>query len=162
VERLTFDMPFVLIGRDPRNDLHLLHRDVSRRHAYFQMVAGQLHFVDLGSRIGTYAGDKFQRSGLVERPQTLRIGPYPFHLVACAVGAAAPVEPADEGGVGPLQPRKASRLPDLTLELAHRAIKSSLCPVDCELAVVGSSADCQVRLLDPSVSNYHCSLIRTA
>jgi pSer/pThr/pTyr-binding forkhead associated (FHA) protein len=163
VERLTFDMPFVLIGRDPRNDLHLMHRDVSRRHAYLQLVAGQLQFVDLGSRIGTYAGDKFQRSGRVERPQPLRIGPYRIRLTAGAALEAAedPADPADEGGAASPQPREAPRLPDLTLELAHRAIKSSLCPVDCELALVGSSADCQVRLLDPSVSNFHCSLVRT-
>ncbi len=81
VESLTYDMPFVLIGRDPRTDLTLNHRELSRRHVYLQMVSGHLFYVDLGSRIGTYLGDHCQRSSWVARGQALRVGPYRVRLV---------------------------------------------------------------------------------
>jgi hypothetical protein len=33
VGRLTFDLPFLVVGRHPRSDPHLPHPDVSDRHA---------------------------------------------------------------------------------------------------------------------------------
>src|SRR6516165_9409557 len=45
-----FDGPFVLIGRDPRSDLVLNDPQVSRRHAFFQAIAGRVFCIDLESR----------------------------------------------------------------------------------------------------------------
>ena len=48
-ETRVFDLPFVLVGRNPRSDLRLDSPEVSERHAYFQIVSGQLFCIDLGS-----------------------------------------------------------------------------------------------------------------
>src|SRR6185437_5927630 len=44
---------------------------------------------------------------------------------------------------------------------SHRSLRRSRCEIYSELVLIGSAADCQVRVLDPSVSNYHCSLLQT-
>ena len=149
VESLNFDTPFVLIGRDPLADLQLLHRDISERHAFLQLVGGRLFCVDLGSRIGTYLGGQCRRSGWVEPGQSIRVGPY---RIRAARGEAADVAPPPLDD--PARPR-------LSLELSHRALRSSSCRIHSDLALIGSAADCQVRLLDPSVSNYHACLLHT-
>src|SRR5882757_650040 len=46
----TFRQPFLVIGRRPDSDLRLDHWQVSRRHAYLQMIEGRYFCVDLGSR----------------------------------------------------------------------------------------------------------------
>ena len=51
-DRLTLDLPFLLVGSDPACDLRLQHPDVSDRHAYLQLVGGRLFCLDLGSRTG--------------------------------------------------------------------------------------------------------------
>src|SRR5205823_2199636 len=48
----AFETPFVLVGRDERNDLVLAHQAVSRRHAYLQLLGGRLFCLDLKSRYG--------------------------------------------------------------------------------------------------------------
>src|SRR4051794_22134693 len=55
--------PFVLVGRDPGADLVVDHWQVSRRHAYLQLIAGRPFCVDLGSRTGTHWEDGPRRSG---------------------------------------------------------------------------------------------------
>lgn len=148
-ETRAFDLPFVLAGRDPRSDLRLDHPDVSERHAYLQMVDGQLVCIDLGSRVGIFQGGKCQRLGYLERDRAVRVGPYRIRLIGGdRVGGS--VAPAD-APPGPLP-----------LELSHRSVRRSRCDLPAGLALVGSAADCQIRLVDPSVSNYHCSLVHTA
>ena len=146
-ETRAFDLPFVLIGRDPRSDLRLSDREVSDRHAYLQLVDGQLICIDLGSRSGVHQGGKRQRLAYLERDRAVRIGPYRIRLLG---GDAAPAALADE----PCLP--------LVLELAHRSVSRSRCELPKGLALVGSASDCQIRLVDPSVSSYHCSLVHTS
>ena len=161
VECLSFDTPFVLIGRDPISDMQFLHPDVSDRHAYLQMVGGRLFCVDLGSRQGTYLAGKRQRSGWVGHLRAIRVGPYRIRLVAGDDDTPAPgVEPRPEEL--PLPLREGFNRPRLTLELSHRVLRSSRCQIHSAWSSSGSAADCQVRLLDPSVSNYHCSLLQTS
>ena len=81
-KRCAFDLPFALVGRDPCSDLRLDSLEVSERHAYFQIVSGQLFCIDLGSRIGVYYGGRCRRSSHVERDQVVRIGPYRLRLLA--------------------------------------------------------------------------------
>src|SRR3954470_1231649 len=42
IERHIFDAPFLTVGRDPRADICLTHRGISRRHDYLQLVSGRL------------------------------------------------------------------------------------------------------------------------
>lgn len=162
-ETVAFDQPFVLIGRDPNSDLHFPHADVSSRHVYLQVVGGHLCYVDLGSRAGTYLQGRCLRSGWLPLNQTLRIGPYRIRPIGGIAEEAVWVPGragAGPGGIG-LPPLKDAAPAPLTLELSHRGLRSSTCPIHGELTLLGSSTDCDVRVLDPSVSNYHASLLRT-
>jgi len=162
IDRQVFDAPFVTIGRDPRADLCLTHRGISRRHAYLQIVAGRLFCLDLGSRIGTYVGGECHQAGWVERRRTIRIGPYRLRLSEGDLDQwASTPSPEGDANEGALQASGAPHLPRLFLELWDRANAPSTWQIERELALVGTSADCEVRLLDPSVSNFHCSLLRT-
>jgi pSer/pThr/pTyr-binding forkhead associated (FHA) protein len=76
LETRTFRQPFLVIGRRPESDLMLDHWQVSRRHAYLQLIEGQYYCVDLGSRTGTHGGDATERSGWLERGRAIQIGPY--------------------------------------------------------------------------------------
>ena len=52
------------------------HWQVSRRHAYLQLIEGRYYCVDLGSRTGTHGGDATERSGWLERGRAIQIGPF--------------------------------------------------------------------------------------
>lgn len=145
-ETRAYDLPFVLAGGDHRSDLRLSHPEVSDRHAYLQLVDGQLLYIDLGSRSGVYQGGKRQRLGYLERDQAVRIGPFRVRLIGGDSGGATPVE---------------APCPPLLLDLSHRSVRHTRCDLPRGLALIGNAADCQIRLVDPSVSNYHCSLVRT-
>ncbi|GAC1474678.1 MAG: hypothetical protein NVSMB9_25510 [Isosphaeraceae bacterium] len=144
-ESRGFDLPFVIVGREARADLRLSDPEVCDRHAYLQLVGGQLLYVDLGSRLGIYQTGKCQRLGYVDRDRAIRIGPYRIRLISGD----------DDRGTARLDG------PPLTLELLHRSVRQTRCELPGGLALVGSASDCAVRLVDPSVSNYHCSLVHT-
>jgi pSer/pThr/pTyr-binding forkhead associated (FHA) protein len=159
IEPTSFEAPFALIGRDPALDLSLPHAEVSERHAYVQVVDGRPFCVDLGSRRGTSIAGRRRRWAWVGREETIRIGPYRIRTIGTddpAKPDSAP--PASEDGDWPGATTAGA---PVTLELSHRSVRSSRCPLPSRLVLVGSAVDCQVRLLDPSASNYHCSLVRT-
>jgi pSer/pThr/pTyr-binding forkhead associated (FHA) protein len=147
--------PYLVIGREPHTDLVLDHKEVSPRHAYLQWIGGRLHCVDLGSQSGTSLGGQNCRAGWVEPSQTIRIGPYRIRVTSDPDGNSPDEEFPAPGSAG------LDLLSPLVLDLSHRGFKSSECRIAGGLALVGSSTDCQVRLLDPGVSNVHCSLIST-
>ncbi len=159
IERHILDAPFLTVGRDPRADLCLTHRGISRRHAYLQLVSGRLFCLDLGSRFGTYVGGECHQAGWVERREVVRIGPYRLRLDTGDLQPWASSEA--DANAGPRQPAESSSLPRLFLELWDRSDEPSVWQVDRELALIGTSADCEVRVLDPSISAHHCSLLRT-
>jgi pSer/pThr/pTyr-binding forkhead associated (FHA) protein len=159
IERPLFDAPFVMIGRDPRADLCLAHRGISRRHAYLQLVSGRLFCLDLGSRFGTYVGSECHQAGWVGRRQAIRVGPYRLRLDD---GDREPwTSSGAEADGTALRAPEASSLPRLFLELWDHSDEPSVWQVERELTLVGTSAGCEVRVLDPCVSAHHCSLLRT-
>lgn len=171
----SFDLPFVIVGRLPEADLRLDHPEVSERHAYFQLIDGRLVFLDLGSRLGIQQAGKRRKQGLLLREPATRIGPYrlrflnedtePTHGPASSgfdadetetsdlaegfLGKTFDVSGLDHGGDG------------LILGLSHRSRRHSRAEVRGGITLVGSGADCGVRLIDPSVSSHHGSLVQT-
>ena len=143
-EALTFDRPFLVIGRGPGTDLTLEHWQVSRRHAYLQLLDGRFYCVDLGSRTGTHGGDAAERMGWLGRGGSIQIGPY----------TVRPDPP-------PRRPESARGVPGVTWELPGRALSRSLWPMDQEIALVGRSPACKLRIVEADVSKFHCSLVRT-
>ena len=143
-EALTYDQPFLVIGRGPGADLTLEHWQVSRRHAYLQLLDGRFYCVDLGSRTGTHGGDAAERMGWLGRGGAIQIGPY----------TVRPDPP-------PRRAESARALPGVTWELPGRALSRSLWPMDQEIALVGRSPACKLRIVEADVSKFHCSLVRT-
>jgi len=143
---IPLDQPFAVVGQAPDVDLCLAHKDVSARHAFLQWIRGRLHVLDLGSRTGILWDGRRQRTGWLDPGQSLRIGPYRLAL------------PADESS--PSAPDEAS-LPALVLDIKLRGIRSVTSRVEGALTILGSAADCEVRLLDPTVSTYHCAIVNT-
>ena len=143
-ETWTFRQPFLVIGRRPESDLVLDHWQVSRRHAYLQLIEGRYYCVDLGSRTGTHGGDATERSGWLERGRAIQIGPF----------AVRPEWPASSGpAAGPA--------PGVTWELPGRAIGQAVWRMDRHLALIGRSPACKIRIVEPDVSKFHCSLVLT-
>ncbi len=143
-ESWTFAQPFLVIGRRPESDLMLDHWQVSRRHAYLQLIEGRFYCVDLGSRTGTHGGDASDRSGWLEGARAIRIGPFSVHP-ECPTRAL----------------RETPTLPGVTWELPGRALGQATWRMDRNLALVGRSPACRIRMIEADVSKYHCSLVLT-
>ncbi len=140
----TFEQPFLVIGRSADADLVLDHWQVSRRHAYLQLIEGRYYCVDLGSRTGTHGGDATKRSGWIEPGRVIQIGPY----------VVRPQWPANSI-------RPAKRPSGVTWELPSRAVGRSVWRMDQYMAMIGRSPACKIRFLEPDVSKFHCSVVLT-
>jgi pSer/pThr/pTyr-binding forkhead associated (FHA) protein len=140
----TYSQPFLVIGRASDSDLVLDHWQVSRRHAYLQLIGGRFYCIDLGSRTGTHGGDATRRSGWLEPGRSIQIGPY----------TVRPEWPA-------AAPKPSSSPPGVTWELPSRAIDKATWRMDRYLAVIGRSPACKIRLVEPDVSKFHASVVLT-
>jgi pSer/pThr/pTyr-binding forkhead associated (FHA) protein len=165
----SLPQPFAVIGRHPAADLVLDHPQVSRRHAYLQMIQGRLFCVDLGSRTGIQWNDGLPAAWRwLEPGETLRIGPFELRAVVDEGSAALPVLSTSTRGwpnpleTGPPEPGsllEVRRAPEAEgadrFEAAHGRLAG-------ELTLVGTTAACGVRLPERSVSRYQCAFLRTA
>jgi pSer/pThr/pTyr-binding forkhead associated (FHA) protein len=160
--RCLLEQPFALIGRDPRTDLCLDSPEVSRRHAYFQVVAGHLFCLDLGSRSGTYWEGKSRPSGWLAPGGAIRIGPFEVRLVS--VGRRA-----DEAGTAtppdwnPMEARAAHTAAGQAahVECSRGGKTRARCRLTRVLTLIGRAAACRLHLRSLEVSRYHCSLLCT-
>jgi pSer/pThr/pTyr-binding forkhead associated (FHA) protein len=153
VPRILYQ-PFVLVGRDPRVSLILNHSDISRRHAYLQLIAGRMFCMDLQSRTGVHWEGGAKRTGWVDSGQAVRIGPY---WIRPRPSVANPGATESEPGFGAAK----QGLPQITLEFINRPDQASTWQMTPVLALVGKSPECRVHLVGQSVSSFHCSLVRT-
>jgi pSer/pThr/pTyr-binding forkhead associated (FHA) protein len=140
----SFSQPFLVIGRSADTDLVLDHWQVSRRHAYLQLIEGRYYCVDLGSRTGTHGGDAAKRSGWLQQGRVIQIGPY----------AVRPEWPANVI-------RPAKRPSGLTWELPGGAVGQTSWRMDQYMAMIGRSPACKIRFLEPDISKFHCSVVLT-
>jgi pSer/pThr/pTyr-binding forkhead associated (FHA) protein len=166
--RRSLEQPFAIIGRNPKADVSLADEEVSHRHTYLQIYDGRVFCLDLKSRTGTHWDDGPQDYGWLEGKQTIRIGSYRVKLMDA--GLPASLHAGESGNQeAPLLSR---RLKDLalggvSLEFMPRngdpEIDEPLgrWKMQRVLALVGRSPTCKVRLVHPSVSRIHCSLVRT-
>ncbi len=157
--RRTLHLPFALIGRDERADLHLDDEEVSPHHAYLQLMAGRLWCVDLGSRTGIHWQEGRRAVGPLLVRQSLGIGPYTIRL---AEGGSHD----EDDGVAPANPLSSeaddpSSLPRVSLEFHGATTQQRLWSMDRPLALIGRSSICKVRLHSPTVSRIHAALLNT-
>src|SRR3954454_13871272 len=95
---IEFPRPFLVVGRDELADLAIDSPEVSRRHAYFQVVAGRVFCVDLLSQSGVRWDDGVRPVGWVERERGVEVGPARIRFAFEGDGAGS----AGQGGNLPI------------------------------------------------------------
>lgn len=159
----TFDQPFIVAGRARGADLRLRHRDVSWRHAYLQLIDGQLFYIDLQSRTGLFHHNQLKPMGWLPLGEDVQLGPY-------QLSAKLPQSENsyDLKAYNPLsnQFQTSKPMPTIRMEFSNGRIlenpaTSQSWQIDRNLTLVGQHQLCKVRFFHPSVSTFHCSLLRT-
>lgn len=155
----TLDQPYALVGREGEVDVCLPHNDVSRRHAYLQVIGGRVFCIDLMSRSGVHWPEERRTSGWMLPDQTLALGPFGIHLhePALELRSAQPDLPS------PLQTFASEEdlLPKVTLVLLGGTSNPAPWPMNRLMALVGRADMCRVQLSSSTVSSIHCALLRT-
>ncbi len=162
---VALEKPFALIGSGVNADLRLDDNQVSHRHLYLQVYDGRVFAVDLGSRTGTFWEAGRQAYGWLDRGQSLWIGRHQIRLEE----DGPEKEPSSASPNEPLLSRDYiyPGLPPVSLEFVKGGInkggerKSARCSLNRVLVLLGRTEGCKIRLMDSSVSKFHCSLIRT-
>lgn len=143
--RRSLAQPFALVGRGERMDLTLDHWQVSRRQAYVQVVAGRIFCADLGGRVAA--------SQWVGGP-VVYVGP-------CRIRVVVPEARGDSGEEDGPREAPVATLEFSGLEFAGEAAgRSRWSPRDA-VTLVGGAPECALRIIDPAVSKFDCSLVRT-
>lgn len=156
-ELLTFSQPFVLVGRASHNDLVLDDNEVAGRHAYLQVIGGQLFCVDLDSPDGTHWDGGPRWSGWLTPGQAVRIGPFRLRLVdGTRETPGAVAEDPTARGVPSL-----GVLPEASLELSGGTASESEWRVDRLLTLAGRSPRCKLCLEGGGMPQFLFSLILT-
>jgi pSer/pThr/pTyr-binding forkhead associated (FHA) protein len=154
--------PHALIGRAEGCDLRLEQPELSSRHAYLQVISGQIACIDLSSRTRVLWSEGPREVGWLTLGTQVKIGPYVIRLIDDGRGnrddlsnfplESNPLLPdADEFGP----------LPHVSLEWLNAGTDRPPYRVKRLITVVGRDPRCQLRLNDPSVSRAHCSLVLT-
>ncbi len=158
----SYQLPFVVVGRNPKADLCLNDPQVNWRHAYLQMIAGRLMCIDLGSMTGVYWEKDRQQCGWLAEENGIQIGPYQ-------------IKQAREPAVGNSQTLPPARLltnssnghqrSNYTLSFGHLArpdkVLEDLWQLDRMITLVGKTPECKIRFRnDTRVSSYHCCLLQ--
>jgi predicted component of type VI protein secretion system len=157
--RVALNQPFAVIGRAANADLPLSDGQLARRHAYLQMIAGQVCCVNLGDPAGVRWGQKASPSGWLPVRQAVHLGEHRIRLLR----AAAPDLPPDLGKINPLGAGSAAELglPSLILGFLRDDAVRMRWYMDRLLVLVGSAPDCRVRIAATDGSRFHCSLVST-
>src|SRR5580698_6697848 len=87
-----FKFPYAVVGRGEGCDIVLPAHQVSFRHAYFQVIEGQVFCVDLASRNGVAWPDGPRKYGWVRPNVPIEIGPYRLTVISDAGAAEKPNE----------------------------------------------------------------------
>ncbi len=153
--------PYVIVGRSPNCDIRLKSEDVSYRHAYLQMIGGQIFCADLGSRSGTYWGANLQRSGWLTDDDVINIGSNQLQL-AKAQSDSGPFSGSIPPGFDPLAIYNGEMgpLPKVRLEFLNSADDVDL-TLRRMLTFAGSGRGCKLRFEGERISRVHCSLVLT-
>jgi pSer/pThr/pTyr-binding forkhead associated (FHA) protein/polyhydroxyalkanoate synthesis regulator phasin len=147
--------PFALVGRQRGNDIILKDKRVSRRHAYFQILAGEVFCVDLGSHTGTHWPDGSRSAGWLDKQRSIELGGCKLRFVGES-SAEKPIRAIDPMAAGCLQK------PLLTLQFLGEGLKQPCWSMNRMLALIGSAPCCKVRFHeDADIAPVHGSLVCT-
>ena len=155
--------PFALIGRDQRADVPLEHSLVSRRHVYLQIIEKESFWIDLDSRSGTFSDGQLRKFGWLEPGKLIRVGPFELQQLSRECSAEEGQSKAPESRISPLVARShgTQPLPEVALQFLNGPSRAASWPMNRVMSLIGSASGCKFRLADPSVSSFHCSLLKT-
>ena len=161
----------VVLGRDDSADIRVEDKKVSRRHAAFKMVDGQAIVEDLGSSNGVRLnGKKIERRAVFSHGDQLRVAGYLISLkdVSLPTGSAA----RPQGGTNKAGPSATSATPpgaaagssakDAGLPKLHALddpVRGSLFVLRRGENIIGRLEECDIPVLDGSVSRQHARLV---
>src|SRR5262249_54866332 len=86
------------VGRSEASALRLTDPLVSRRHAAFEFVRGQLRLRDLDSSDGTFVNGVRVREAYLAGEETLRLGDTSIHVRVAVARVASPLSSASSFG----------------------------------------------------------------
>lgn len=164
-DHISFERPYLLIGRSPECDLQLNDPDVSFRHAYLQIVDGRVLCVDLASRTGIIfrTGPKPMQWLDIEDP--VQIGSHVIQLQRSDV-LETPTHSSSIIISGTPSDDDRKKLPKVSFELLNRpgmgiVSRQKYWPVRHQVSLIGWSPACKLQLKDGSVSRVHASVVLT-
>src|SRR5208282_6418572 len=152
------DCPFATIGRDPRSDVVLHGAEVSRFHAFFQVVEGRIFCIDLNSRTQLrWEGETEQRAhGWLDPGNTVWIGPHGIRQAGTDLSGNQATQSLNPLAFCASDITDAHQIPRAGLDLPIRIGEGDqLWRMESRLALVGRSESCQIMLRDASVSRFH-------
>jgi hypothetical protein len=156
VAQLELRQPFAVVGRQVGADLVFDHWQLSRKHAYFQILGGRLFCVDLRSRLGVQWESGSAPAGWVNHGESVQIGGVRIrHLQEDGPGLPFPTDPLEHAETGD------SSIAPARLERERSNGPSTSWTLDRPLTLVGRADECRVRLSDEALSKFECSLVRT-
>jgi pSer/pThr/pTyr-binding forkhead associated (FHA) protein len=161
VEECTLTCPYAVVGKRDNVGLLLPGPELSRRHAYLQVLPGGLFCIDLDSRAGVLWGDEKRFSGWLRPGQRVHLGPYALELLPNYQDGW--LDPSNWPRGDPLSDRisDAVPLPSFVVEVAEAGKVRAWGRMNRVLALVGRSPRCLFHINDPALSKFHCSLVRT-
>ncbi len=158
MEPRVIAQPYLVVGRLPTADVCLDDPQVSRRHAYIQLLGGRLYGVDLGSRTGTFHRNRRVDAGWIGPGQDVQIGPFGLRFLN---GSGCGGEDEGPDPLNSALRHDGSELPPLRFEVNAPGIPPRVWRMAGTLALVGRGALCRLALRGQRIGLYHCSLVRT-
>ena len=140
-DEYTFDAGEFILGRSRQCDVILPGDNVSRRHAKLFTKDNALFIQDLDSANGTFVnGKRITKPTLLVDGSVFRIGDFHIHT---------------HGGPEDLETDKVY----LRLIGMDRTVKDEIFEIKDKTALVGRGNDCQIVVIDPSISRVHARFL---
>jgi pSer/pThr/pTyr-binding forkhead associated (FHA) protein len=159
VVRRVIHQPFIVLGRDSRSDLQLDDRGVSRRHAYLQVIGGNIYCIDLHSRTRLHWAHGPSRFGWLTPAQAVGVGRFNIRL-AGGIPASA-LNPFQDWNPLATLPAGLGFPQAVFLESLDASLRPVKWRMKRGLALVGQSDDCNLCIREGGVSRYCCCLVNT-
>jgi len=144
--------PYAIAGRWPQSAIHLDDPSVSKRHAYLQVIDGQVYFCDLASRTGLQIDGETRRSGWLSSGATMRLGSFDLQLQN---GSNAPAQ-------RPLPTTNSLREHETQLALAEIGQGNGHYVLGHQLTLLGRDKACNLRIDHSQVSRFHAVIIQVS
>ncbi len=158
---VLWNRPSLIIGKGEDCDLRLPHTEVSRQHAYFQIINERIYCADMSSRTGTHWSNGASQAGWVDEHEAVSIGPY--SLTFEPAPQLFDAERAEDEFASDDSPQDNEFLAgsECFLDFLNAGQDVRRYRVTRDVTLIGSGDAAKVHLAHPSVSKAHCSIVRT-